>query len=298
MQTKKTSIVSLKQPTISKKNFQRYKNDLSIIIKKGGDQKGLSPKQEISLAKKIKKGDHQALEELVMANLRFVINIAKKYQGQGLPLADLISAGNLGLIKAAQNFDETRGFKFISYAVWWVRESILLALANESRVIRIPVSRIAKIIKVNQSLEYLTNKFNRKPNIKELTDHTKLTANQVSESLINFNPFVSLNQPVNFDDKKNLLNILSDSQYEFELNQSIFKESLHREINQILSHLNEREAQIIKLYHGIDQETHLSFEDIGTRMNLSRERIQQIYDKEIRRLRKKPSLQYLKFFLK
>ena len=237
----------------------------------------LAPDDEIRLTRCIRQGNHDALNKLVQANLRFVVKIAKEYQGQGLPLIDLINEGNLGLIKAAKRFDETRGFRFISYAVWWVRQSILQAMAEQARVVRLPLNRVGLINKVNQIIQELEQQYNREPTHEEISNALKISGNDVADALTNGNYHLSLDQP------------MPDSE--------LIKESLKEEIRRVLKTLSSREEEIIKMYFGIDYDRPLTLEEIGDRVQLTRERVRQIKERALVRLRHQSRCQNLRLFL-
>ncbi len=246
----------------------------------------LKPEQEVELARRIKQGDQEALHMLTRANLRFVVSVAKKYQGQGLSLADLINEGNYGLIKAAQRFDETRGFKFISYAVWWIRQAILQALAEQSRVVRLPLNRIGTISKIRKTSALLSQKHERAPNHQELADALELDVDKIQEALQHTGRHLSMDAPFNEDDDNSLLDILPDDD-ETAPDDTLLDESLKIDIERALSLLHPREAEITRLYFGIGREHPLTLEEIGQRFSLTRERVRQIKEKALRKLRQK-----------
>ncbi len=247
----------------------------------------LTPAMEVDLAQRIRTGDPEALHRLVRANLRFVVSVAKKYQGQGLTLADLINEGNYGLIKAAQRFDETRGFKFISYAVWWIRQAILQALAEQSRVVRLPLNRIGTISKIRKAGARLAQVHERQPNIEELAQELDVDVEKVREALQHTGRHLSMDAPfTGEDDDNNLLDVLSDDD-EIPPDDTLLGESLKIDIERALSQLHEREAEITRLYFGIGREHPLTLEEIGTRFGLTRERVRQIKEKALRKLRQK-----------
>ena len=244
----------------------------------------LTPDEEIELAIKIKKGDQVALERLVKANLRFVVSVAKQYQNQGLSLGDLINEGNLGLIKAAKRFDETRGFKFISYAVWWIRQSILQALAEQSRIVRLTLNRVGALNKIGKAYSNLEQEFEREPSATELAKELEMDINEVADTLKISGRHVSMDAPFAQGEDNRLLDVLSNNEQpspDF----TLMSESLKNEIERALSTLTEREAEVIKLYFGLNKEHSLTLEEIGEKFNLTRERVRQIKEKAIRRLR-------------
>ncbi|MFN3597505.1 MAG: RNA polymerase sigma factor RpoD/SigA [Rubricoccaceae bacterium] len=246
----------------------------------------LKPDQEVELAQRIKQGDAQALHQLVRANLRFVVSVAKRYQGQGLSLADLINEGNYGLIKAAQRFDETRGFKFISYAVWWIRQAILQALAEQSRVVRLPLNRIGTISKIRKASANLSQRHERAPNVEELAEELGIPAEKVQDALKHTGRHLSMDAPFNDEDDNSLLDVLPDDD-EVLPDEGLIGESLKIDIERALSTLHPREAEITRLYFGIGREQPLTLEEIGQTFNLTRERVRQIKEKALRKLRQK-----------
>ncbi len=246
----------------------------------------LTPQEEVDLARQIKKGEQEALHRLTRANLRFVVSVAKKYQGQGLTLADLINEGNYGLIKAAQRFDETRGFKFISYAVWWIRQAILQALAEQSRVVRLPLNRIGTISKIRKTSARLAQTHERQPNIEELAKELEVDVEKVREALQHTGRHLSMDAPFNEDDDNSLLDVLPDDE-DTSPDDTLMDESLKIDIERALGMLHPREAEITRLYFGIGREHPLTLEEIGQRFNLTRERVRQIKEKALRKLRQK-----------
>ena len=274
----------------------RSKQSIEKYLEEIGGYSPLPPEEEIRLARLIKKGDTIALDKLVKANLRFVISVAKEYQGQGLPLQDLISEGNLGLIKAAQRFDETRGFKFISYAVWWIRQSILQALAEQSRVVRLPLNRVGAINKIGRALEQLEKVFGREPSINEVASKMDMTAFEVADVLKTSARHLSLDEPFKDEDGNNLLDVIESDRYAPPDNM-LMQESLQVEIDKVLSTLKPREAEIIKLYFGLDGDRPLTLEEIGEHFQLTRERVRQIKEKALRRLRHRSRLEPLRKYL-
>lgn len=279
-----------------KLNENRTKQSIEKYLEEIGGYSPLPPEEEIRLARLIRKGDAAALDKLVKANLRFVISVAKEYQGQGLPLQDLISEGNLGLIKAAQRFDETRGFKFISYAVWWIRQSILQALAEQSRVVRLPLNRVGAINKIGRALEQLEKAFGREPSMDEVAIKMEMTAYEVADVLKTSARHLSLDEPFKEEDGNNLLDVIESDRYA-PPDSTLMKESLQVEINKVLSTLKDREAEIIKLYFGLDGDRPLTLEEIGEHFQLTRERVRQIKEKALRRLRHRSRLEPLRKYL-
>jgi len=246
----------------------------------------LKADEEVELARRIKEGDEEALHKLVRANLRFVVSVAKKYQGQGLTLADLINEGNYGLIKAAQRFDETRGFKFISYAVWWIRQAILQALAEQSRVVRLPLNRIGTISKIRKTSARMQQELERPPNVDELAAELEIDPEKVRDALKHTSRHLSVDAPFTEDDDNSLLDVIA-SEEEVPPDQFLLGESIKIDIERALSGLHAREAEITRLYFGIGREHPLTLEEIGQRFGLTRERVRQIKEKALRKLRQK-----------
>lgn len=244
----------------------------------------LSPSEEIDLAKKIRRGCERSLEKLTQANLRFVVSVAKQYQNQGLSLGDLINEGNLGLIKAATRFDETRGFKFISYAVWWIRQSILQALAEQSRVVRLPLNRVGALNKIGKALSSLEQEFEREPSEGEIADRVEMTPYEVSDALKMAGKHLSLDAPFSQDEESRLLDVIENQELPTPDN-LLLSESLRVEVERALDTLTEREAEVVKLYFGLGREHPLTLEEIGELFKLTRERVRQIKEKAIKRLR-------------
>ncbi|MBN1542674.1 sigma-70 family RNA polymerase sigma factor [candidate division KSB1 bacterium] len=256
----------------------------------------LSPEQEIALAKEIRQGDALALEKLTKANLRFVVSVAKQYQNQGLSLGDLINEGNLGLIKAANRFDETRGFKFISYAVWWIRQSILQALAEQSRIVRIPLNRIGALNKIERIFNTLEQEYEREPSAMEIAEQLSMDTNEVSEALSISGKYMSLDAPFNDEEDNKLIDVLESEDLPAP-DRELIDESLRIEVERALSTLNDREAHVLRLYFGVGEDNPLTLEEIGARFNLTRERVRQIKEKALRRLRHKSRSKMLRKYL-
>jgi RNA polymerase primary sigma factor len=246
----------------------------------------LKAEDEVRLAQRIRAGDGEALHQLVRANLRFVVSVAKKYQGQGLTLSDLINEGNYGLIKAAQRFDETRGFKFISYAVWWVRQAILQALAEQSRVVRLPLNRIGTISKIRNASARLAQLHERPPNVDELAAELDISPEKVRDALKHTGRHLSMDAPFNEDDENSLLDVL-ESADEIMPDEALVGESIKADIERALGGLLPREAEVTRRYFGIGRETPMTLEEIGQEFDLTRERVRQIKEKALRKLRQK-----------
>jgi len=274
----------------------RANQSLDRYLQEIGEVPLLTPEEEIELARRIKKNDQDALEKLTKANLRFVVSVAKQYQNQGLSLGDLINEGNLGLIKAAKRFDETRGFKFISYAVWWIRQSILQALAEQSRVVRLPLNRVGALNKIGKAFSNLEQEYEREPSASEIADELEMTPYEVSDTLKISGKHLSLDAPFNQGDDNRLLDVIEDDQQE-PPDDLLLSESLRIEVKRALTTLSEREAEVIKLYFGLDREHPLTLEEIGEKFNLTRERVRQIKEKAIRRLRHASRSRMLRSYL-
>jgi len=268
----------------SKKSLTYVDQSLQKYLHEIGNEPLLSPGEEIELVKKIKKGDQESLEKLTKANLRFVVSVAKHYQGQGLTLGDLINEGNLGLIKAATRFDETKGYKFISYAVWWIRQSILQALAEQSRVVRLPLNRLGLINKIGKTFNTLEQEYEREPSPDEIAIALEMTHFEVADTLQFSSKHVSLDAPFNCEEENRLLDIIEDNENPAP-DTSLINESLKIELSRALASLTKREAEVLKLYFGLGQDNPLTLEEIGERFNLTRERVRQIKEKALRRLR-------------
>jgi RNA polymerase primary sigma factor len=256
----------------------------------------LNPEEEISLAKRIREGDEAALEHLTKANLRFVVSVAKQYQNQGLSLNDLINEGNIGLIKAARRFDETRGFKFISYAVWWIRQSILQALAEQSRVVRLPLNKIGTLSKIGRIFSDLEQEFEREPSSEEIADQLEISEDEVTNTLQMSGRHVSMDEPLNDSDDNTLIDVLENAD-QAPPDRELMEESLKIEIQRALETLTPRESEVIRLYFGLDNDHPLTLEEIGAMFNLTRERVRQIKEKAIRRLRHTSRSSVLRHYL-
>jgi RNA polymerase primary sigma factor len=268
---------------------------LSQYLEEIGKFEPLHPSREVELAQAIKKGDRFAMKELVEANLRFVVSVAKDYQGQGLPLTDLINEGNLGLMKAAGRFDETRGFKFISYAVWWIRQ-ILQALAEHSRIVRLPLNRVGTISKITKTAEKLEAEVERSPNEEEIGRNLEMTSDEVIDAMRISRRHHSLNAPFRDGDKNSLIDVIEDDG-QIDPDEPLMAESLKDEIRQSLDTLKDREQQVIKMYFGIDRDYALTLNEIGEEFSLTRERVRQIKEKAIRRLRHRSRSKSLRTYL-
>ena len=287
----------MRQLKITKSITNRESQSLEKYLQEIGKVDLLTPEEEVDLAKRIKQGDQIALEKLTKANLRFVVSVAKQYQNQGLSLSDLINEGNLGLIKAAQRFDETRGFKFISYAVWWIRQSILQALAEQSRIVRLPLNKVGSLNKINKAFSRLEQAFEREPSSEELATELEINAEEVETTLSVAARHVSMDAPFVEGEDNSLLDVLANKGTAGTDTNLEYKESLRREIDRSLGTLTERQCDVIKLYYGIGVEHPMSLEDIGEKFGLTRERVRQIKDKAINKLRGTNRSKLLKNYL-
>jgi RNA polymerase primary sigma factor len=287
----------MRQLKITKSITNRESQSLEKYLQEIGKVDLLTPEEEVDLAKRIKEGDQIALEKLTKANLRFVVSVAKQYQNQGLSLSDLINEGNLGLIKAAQRFDETRGFKFISYAVWWIRQSILQALAEQSRIVRLPLNKVGSLNKINRAFSELEQEYEREPSAEELAETLEIPTEEVETTLGVAARHVSMDAPFVEGEDNSLLDVLENSSTPSTDSSLEYNESLRREIDRSLSTLTERQCDVIKLYFGIGVEHPMSLEDIGDKFGLTRERVRQIKDKAINKLRSASRSKLLKHYL-
>ncbi|MFC6999841.1 sigma-70 family RNA polymerase sigma factor [Rufibacter roseus] len=286
----------MRQLKISKQITNRESQSLDKYLQEIGKVDLLTPDEEVTLAQRIREGDQFALEKLTKANLRFVVSVAKQYQNQGLSLGDLINEGNLGLIKAAKRFDETRGFKFISYAVWWIRQSILQALAEQSRIVRLPLNRVGSLNKISKSFSELEQKFEREPSPEEIAEVLELTTAEVVDTLKISGRHVSVDAPFVQGEENRLLDVLENDDEETP-DSGLMNDSLRKEVQRALSTLTKREADVITLYFGLNGEHSLTLEEIGEKFNLTRERVRQIKEKAIRRLRHTSRSKALKPYL-
>jgi RNA polymerase primary sigma factor len=287
----------MRQLKITKSITNRESQSLEKYLQEIGKVDLLTPEEEVDLAKRIKQGDQIALEKLTKANLRFVVSVAKQYQNQGLSLSDLINEGNLGLIKAAQRFDETRGFKFISYAVWWIRQSILQALAEQSRIVRLPLNKVGSLNKINKAFSELEQEYEREPTPDELALLLEITTDEVETTLGVAARHVSMDAPFVEGEDNSLLDVLENSTTPGTDTNLEYKESLSREIERSLGTLTDRQSDVIRLYFGINVEHPMSLEDIGDKFGLTRERVRQIKDKAINKLRSASKSKLLKHYL-
>lgn len=285
----------MRQLKISNSITNRESASLDKYLQEIGHEELLSVDEEVELAQKIKKGDRQALERLTRANLRFVVSVAKQYQNQGLSLPDLINEGNVGLIKAAEKFDETRGFKFISYAVWWIRQSILQAIAEQSRIVRLPLNQVGSVNKINRELNKFEQEHERRPSVNEIADRIDLPEEKVEEAMKANNRHVSMDAPFVDGEDNSLLDVLADSNMPM-ADKALVQESLRKEIDRAIDLLNDREQKVVRAFFGIGS-PEMTLEEIGDKYNLTRERVRQIKEKAIRRLRHNTKNKLLKTYL-
>ena len=288
-------VYGMRQLKISKSITNRESASLEKYLQEIGREEMIAVEEEAELATRIRKGDIQALERLIKANLRFVVSVAKQYQNQGLSLPDLINEGNLGLIKAAEKFDETRGFKFISYAVWWIRQSILQALAEQSRIVRIPLNQVGNLNKVSRTFSRLEQKMERSPSIDEMAEALNVDSERITEAMRLGGRHVSIDAPFSEDEEDSMVDILSDNETP-NTDENLDHESLGTDIRRMLAQLTERERRILSMFYGID-EPEQPLEEIGNKLGLSRERVRQIKEKTLKRLRHDPRNKLLKPFL-
>ncbi len=286
----------MRQLKITKQVTNRETASLDKYLQEIGKVDLITADEEVELAQRIKAGDQRALEKLTKANLRFVVSVAKQYQNQGLTLPDLINEGNLGLIKAAQRFDETRGFKFISYAVWWIRQSILQALAEQSRIVRLPLNKIGSINKINKMYALLEQSNERPPSAEEIAKELDMTVNDVKESMKNSGRHLSMDAPLVEGEDSNLYDVLRSGESP-NPDRELIQESLRTEIERSLETLTPREADVVRLYFGLGDQHPMTLEEIGETFDLTRERVRQIKEKAIRRLKHTSRSKILKTYL-
>lgn len=274
----------MRQLKITKSITNRESASLDKYLQEIGREELITAEEEVQLAKKIRDGDQRALEKLTRANLRFVVSVAKQYQNQGLSLPDLINEGNLGLIKAARRFDETRGFKFISYAVWWIRQSILQALAEQSRIVRLPLNQVGSLNKINKAYSKLEQEFEREPTAAELAELLDLPQDKITDTMKVSGRHVSMDAPLASGEESTLMDVIVNGDSP-RADAALIMESLSKEIDRALSTLTERERDVVKLFFGIGINHGLTLEEIGAKFDLTRERVRQIKEKAVRRLR-------------
>lgn len=285
----------MRQLKITQSITNRESQSLDKYLHEIGKVDLITAEEEVILAQKIREGDQAALERLTKTNLRFVVSVAKQYQNQGLTLGDLINEGNLGLIKAAKRFDETKGFKFISYAVWWIRQSILQAIAEQSRIVRLPLNQVGSLSKISKAFSKLEQEYEREPSPEELADILETTVDKVSDTLSNSGRHVSMDAPFVQGEENTLLDVLENT--DPDTDSTLIDESLSEEIKRSLATLTEREREIIVLFFGLGANHQLSLEEIGEKFNLTRERVRQIKDKALQRLRHTSRSRILKSYL-
>jgi len=285
----------MRQLKITKSITNRESESLDKYLQEIGHEELLTVEEEVELAQRIRKGDREALEKLTKANLRFVVSVAKQYQNQGLSLADLINEGNLGLIKAAEKFDETRGFKFISYAVWWIRQSIMQAIAEQSRIVRLPLNQVGWVNKINRTTHKFEQENERRPSVEEIASKVNIPEDKIADAMKVTSRHVSMDAPFADGEDNSLLDILPNNDAPMADNELV-KESLRKEIEQALQVLNERERKIIEAFYGINQ-PEMTLEEISTKFGLTRERVRQIREKALRRLRNNTKNKVLKAYL-
>lgn len=289
--------MGMRQLKITKSITNRESQSLEKYLQEIGKVELINPEEEVKLAIRIKQGDERALERLTKANLRFVVSVAKQYQNQGLTLADLINEGNVGLIKAARRFDETRGFKFISYAVWWIRQSILQALAEQSRIVRLPLNKVGLTNRISKAYSQLEQEYERDPTAEEIAFVLDIGTEEVAATLGAAARHVSMDQPFSEGEEGSLVDVLPNPNAEAADSQLAFYDSLSEEINRSLNTLTERQKEVVRYFFGIGVDHALSLEDIGERYNLTRERVRQIKDKAITKLRSVSRCKLLKPYL-
>jgi RNA polymerase primary sigma factor len=289
--------MSMRQLKITKSITNRESQSLEKYLQEIGKVELITPEEEVRLAERIRQGDQKALEKLTKANLRFVVSVAKQYQNQGLTLPDIINEGNLGLIKAAQRFDETRGFKFISYAVWWIRQSILQALAEQARIVRLPLNKIGLTNRISKAYSQLEQEYEREPTAEEIAQLLDVEVDEVTTAMCASSKHVSMDQPFGDGDDGCLMDVMENPNSESTDMHMVFNVSLTEEINRSLSTLTERQKDVIRFFYGIGVDHALSLEDIGARYNLTRERVRQIKDKGIARLRSVSRCKLLRSYL-
>ncbi len=289
--------MSMRQLKITKSITNRESQSLEKYLQEIGKVEMVNAEEEVQLAMLIKQGDQRALDRLTKANLRFVVSVAKQYQNQGLSLPDLINEGNLGLIKAAQRFDETRGFKFISYAVWWIRQSILQSLAEQSRIVRLPLNKVGLANRINKAYQQLEQEYEREPSVEELAEMLDLEIEEISSTLSIGSRHVSMDSPLSDGEESTLVDVMENPNSESADGELDHKQSLTQEIERSLNTLTERQQEVLRFFFGIGVDHPMSLEDIGERFSLTRERVRQIKDKAITRLRNTSRSKHLRSYL-
>ncbi|MEO6168642.1 MAG: RNA polymerase sigma factor RpoD/SigA [Chitinophagales bacterium] len=286
----------MRQLKITQQITARDNDSLEKYLQEIGKMSLITPEEEVSLARKIRTGDQEALEKMTKANLRFVVSVAKQYQHQGLSLSDLINEGNIGLIKAAQRFDESKGFKFISYAVWWIRQSILQALVEQSRMVRLPLNKVGSLSKLNKIMIHFEQQHEREPSHDELADIMNVTAKEITEMMKGAGKHLSMDAPIKENEEGTMIEFYQDSESK-PVDEDLAKESLKKDIKRVLSTMNKRDADIVSCFFGVNGELPMNLDEIGQRFGLTRERVRQIKEKAIRRLRKLKSARTLRTYL-
>lgn len=286
----------MRQLKITKQVTNRDTPSLDKYLQEIGKVELISPEEEVNLARRIRSGDNDALKKLINANLRFVVSVAKQYQNQGMSLPDLINEGNLGLMKAAQRFDETRGFKFISYAVWWIRQAILQGLAEQARIVRLPVNKIGSINRINRAFAKLEQEFEREPNSQEIAELLEMVPEEVKDALKTNGRTLSMDAPITPDEDNNMYDVIQSSETPSP-DRNLINESLSYEIERALSTLSARESKVLKLYFGLGMKHPYTLEEIGEELNLTRERVRQIKEKAIKRIQFTTRCRILKSYL-
>jgi len=289
--------MSMRQLKISKSITNRESQSLEKYLQEIGKVEMISAEEEVRLAKLIRNGDQHALDKLIKSNLRFVVSVAKQYQNQGLSLPDLINEGNLGLIKAAQRFDETRGFKFISYAVWWIRQSIIQSLAEQARIVRLPLNKVGLTSRVSKAVQILEQQYEREPSVEEISEFLDIGSDEIVASLGNSFRHVSMDTPLSEGEDSTLLDVIHNPNVEGTDEQLVHNDSMKQEIERSLRLLTIRQQEVIRLFFGIDEDHPLSLEEIGSRYGITRERVRQIKDKAITKLRSTSRTIHLKSYM-
>lgn len=286
----------MRQLKITQQITARDNDSLEKYLQEIGKMSLITPEEEVSLARKIRTGDQEALEKMTKANLRFVVSVAKQYQHQGLSLSDLINEGNIGLIKAAQRFDESKGFKFISYAVWWIRQSILQALVEQSRMVRLPLNKVGSLSKLNKIMIHFEQQHEREPSHDELADIMNVSAKEITEMMKGAGKHLSMDAPIKENEEGTMIEFYQDSDSK-PVDEDLAKESLKKDIKRVLATMNKRDADIVSCFFGVNGEVPMNLDEIGQRFGLTRERVRQIKEKAIRRLRKLKSARTLRTYL-
>jgi RNA polymerase primary sigma factor len=286
----------MRQLKITQQITARDNDSLERYLQEIGRMDLITPEEEVELARKIRSGSHDALEKMTKANLRFVVSVAKQYQHQGLSLSDLINEGNIGLIKAAQRFDESKGFKFISYAVWWIRQSILQALVEQSRMVRLPLNKVGSLSKLNKIMIQFEQEHEREPSQDELAEIMKVTVKDIQEMMKGQGKHLSMDAPIKENEEGTMIDLYEDGESR-PVDDDVMRESLRNDIRRVLSTMNKRDADIVSCFFGVNGEQPLNLDEIGARFSLTRERVRQIKEKAVRRMRKLKSARTLRSYL-